>query len=83
VAFNAGVALSVIPLRSLPAWLGWWAAALALLFTIALLGIFSENYDEAPFFGILLPLGLLAQLLWVLTASVVMLLRAGRADPDV
>ena len=83
VVFHAGVALSAIPLRSLPTWLGWWAAALALLFTIALLGIFSENYDEAPLFGILLPVGLLATLLWVLAASVVMLRHAGRADPHV
>jgi hypothetical protein len=81
VAFHAGVALSVIPLRSLPAWLGWWAAALALLFTIALLGIFSEDY-EGPLFGILLPIGLLAHLLWLLAASVLMLRRAGRADRD-
>jgi hypothetical protein len=79
VAFHAGVALSVIPLRSLPIWLGWWAAALALLFAITALGIFSEDY-EGPLFGILLPLGLLAHLLWVLTASMVILRHPGRAD---
>lgn len=78
VAFHAGVALSVLPLRSLPIWLGWWAAALALLFTIAALGIFSEDY-EGPLFGVLLPLGLLAHLLWILAASVVMLRHAGPA----
>lgn len=82
VAFYVGVALSVIPLRSLPVWLGWSAAALALLFAIAALGIFSEDYD-GPLFGILLPLGLLAHLLWLLATSVVMLLRAGRADTEV
>jgi hypothetical protein len=82
VAFHAGVALSVIPLRSLPAWLGWWAAALALLFTVAALGIFSDDY-EGPLFDVLLPLGLLAHLLWLLMASVVMLLRARRAARDV
>ena len=81
VVFHTGVALSAIPRRSLPVWLGWWAAALALLLMIALLGIFSEDYDSTPLFGILLPLGLLATLLWVLTASVVMLRRTGRADP--
>lgn len=82
VAFHAGVALSVIPLRSLPTWLGWWAATLSLLFAIAFLGIFSDDY-EGPLFGILLPLGLLAHLLWVLTASSVMLRRGGRADLQV
>lgn len=82
VVFHTGIALSAIPRRSLPVWLCWWAAALALLLTIALLGIFSEDYDSTPLFGILLPLGLLATLLWVLAASVVMLRRAGRADPD-
>ncbi|MFN2469628.1 MAG: hypothetical protein ABR583_01270 [Gaiellaceae bacterium] len=80
VAFHAGVSLSVIPLRSLPIWLGWWAAALALLFAITALGIFSEDYD-GPLFGVLLPLGLLAHLLWVLAASL-MILRTGRADRD-
>jgi hypothetical protein len=79
VAFHAGVALSVIPRRGLPSWLGWWAAALALVFVITALGIFSEDY-EGPLFGILLPLGLLAHLLWVLAASVVMLRHSGRAD---
>lgn len=78
VVFHAGVALSLIPLRSLPVWLGWWAAALAALFTIATLGIFSDDY-EGPLFGVLLPLGLLAHLLWVLAASVVMLRHARRA----
>jgi hypothetical protein len=79
VAFHAGVALSIIPLRSVPIWLGWWAAALALLFVITALGIFSEDY-EGPLFGILLPLALLAHLLWVLAASVVMFRHPGRAD---
>jgi hypothetical protein len=77
MVFHAGVALSLIPLRNLPTWLGWWAAALALLFAIALLGIFSDDY-EGPLFGVVLPLALLGHLLWVLTVSAVMLRGAGR-----
>ena len=80
--FHAGVALSAIPLRSLPIWLAWWAAALAVLFAIALLGIFSSDY-EGPLFDIVLPLALLGHLFWVLTASVMMLRPAGRTVPQV
>jgi hypothetical protein len=82
VAFHAGVALSAIPLRSLPSWLAWWAATLALLFAVALLGIFSDDY-EGPLFDIFLPIALLGHLLWVLTASVRMLQSAGRGVPRV
>jgi hypothetical protein len=80
--FHAGVALSGLPTRSLPVWLGWWAAALALLFALAMFGIFDDDY-EGPLFGVLLPLGLLGHLLWVAAASVVMLRRSGRGDPEV
>lgn len=74
LAFHLGVALSVIPLRSLPSWLGWWSAALALLFATALLGIFSDDY-EGPLFGVLLPIALLGHLVWVIATSTVMLRR--------
>jgi Domain of unknown function (DUF4386) len=70
--FHAGVALAGLATRGLPVWLGWWAAALAALFALAMLGIFDDDY-EGPLFGVLLPLGLLGHLLWVLAASLVML----------
>jgi hypothetical protein len=81
-AFYAGVALSVVPLRSLPIWLGWWAAAQAALFAIAFLGVFSDDY-EGPLFDIVLPLALLGHLLWVLTAGVLMLRHDDRTVPGV
>lgn len=78
-AFFAGVALSAIPTGALPRALGWAAAAIALLFLVGLLGIFSDD-DEGGVLGILVFIGFLATLVWVLAVSVV-LLRGARALP--
>ena len=72
----AGTALSVLSARSLPSWLGWAAAALALAFLVGLLGMFSEEEDGGAL-GILFFIGFLGTLVWVLATSIVMLLRAG------
>jgi cytochrome bd-type quinol oxidase subunit 2 len=76
VALYAGIALSAIPTRSLPSWLGWSAAAFAVLFAVTLLGIFSRDDEGGPL-GIAFFLGLLAQFLWILAAGVVMIRRTG------
>jgi hypothetical protein len=77
--FYAGVALSAIPTGSLPRWLGWIAAAFAVVFPIALLGVFSED-DEGGVLGAVFFIVLLVNFLWILAASIVMLLRS-RAAP--
>jgi hypothetical protein len=78
-AFYAGIALSALATRSLPAWLGWIAAILAVLFPITLLGIFSES-DEGGVLGGVFFGAFIVNFLWILAASIVMLLR-GREAP--
>jgi len=78
--FYAGVALSSLPTRSLPAWLGWIAAALAVVFPVAFLGVFSED-DEGGVLGVIFFIGLLVNFLWVLATSIVMLRPAAEAVP--
>jgi hypothetical protein len=75
-AFYAGAALSSLETRSLPSWLGWVAAGLAVAFPFALLGVFSEN-DEGGVLGGIFFIALLVNFAWVLAASIVML-REGR-----
>lgn len=75
-AFYAGVALSSLATRSLPRWLGWIAAALAVVFVVAFLGVFSES-DEGGVLGAIFFIGLLVNFLWILAASILML----RASP--
>jgi hypothetical protein len=77
--FYGGVALSALATRSLPAWLGWSAAALAVTFPVALLGVFSKD-DEGGVLGAVFFIALLVNFLWILAASIVML-RASPAAP--
>jgi hypothetical protein len=77
-AFYAGAALSSLATGSLPRWLGWLAAALATVFIIAFLGIFSENEDGGVLGGIFFA-GILINFLWILATSIVMLRTGPRA----
>jgi len=79
-AFYAGVAVSARATGSLPAWLAWTAAALAVLFPIAALAIFSED-DEGGVFGGIFFAAFIVNFLWVLAASIVMLRDRPRAAP--
>ena len=84
-AFYAGVALSALQTRSLPAWLGWIAAGLAVVFPVVLLGVFSES-DEGGVLGWIFFIAVLVNFLWVLATSIVMLREAragGAASPTV
>jgi hypothetical protein len=81
-ALYAGIALSAIPTRSLPGWLGWSAAAFGVFFIVTQLGILSDS-EEGGVLGIAFFLGLLAQFLWVLAASIVMIRTAGAAPAHV
>jgi hypothetical protein len=71
-AFYAGAALSALATDSLPRWLGWIAAALAVVFPVALLGIFSES-DEGGVLGGIFFAAILVNFLWILATSIVML----------
>lgn len=76
VAMFLGATLAILTTRALPLWLGWLAAATAVLQAIALAGVFQTTIEGvvgiAAFFGFLL------FLVWVLATSVVLLLRPGR-----
>jgi hypothetical protein len=73
----AGIALSSLSTRSLPGWLGWTAAAFAAIFAVSMLGLFSDD-DEGGVLGIVFFMALLAQFLWIVAASIVMLGRGRR-----
>jgi hypothetical protein len=74
-AFYAGVALSTLQTGSLPGSLGWSAAALAAVFPLALLGVFSEN-DEGGVLGAIFFIAILVNFVWILAASALMLREA-------
>jgi hypothetical protein len=71
-AFYLGAAMSSLATGSLPRWLGWIAAALAALFPVAFLGVFSES-DEGGVLGGIFFIGILINFLWILATSIVML----------
>jgi hypothetical protein len=79
-AFYAGTALSAIPTGSLPRWLGWIGAVLAVVFPLALLGVFSKD-EEGGVLGGIFFIALLVNFLWILATSIVML-RDARGAPD-
>jgi hypothetical protein len=81
-AFYAGVALSSLSTGSLPRWLSWIAAALAVVFVVAFLGVFSED-DEGGVLGVIFFIGILVNFLWILTTSIVMLQASPRAEETV
>jgi hypothetical protein len=80
-AFYAGAALSATQTGSLPAWLSYVAAALAVLFPLALLAVFSES-DDGGVLGAVFFIGILVNFLWILATSIVML-REPRPGPTV
>jgi hypothetical protein len=73
--FLAGTAFSLIPSRVLPRWLGWTAAALAVAFVVSLFSIFSRA-EGGGFLGVFFFVGELGLVVWILTTSIIMLLRA-------
>jgi hypothetical protein len=77
-AFYAGVALSSLGTGSLPRVFGWVAAALAVLFVVAFLGVFSES-DEGGVLGGIFFLGIVVNFLWILATSILMLRPGGAA----
>jgi hypothetical protein len=81
-AFYAGAALSSLSTGSLPRWLGWIAAALAVVFVVAFLGVFSRD-DEGGVLGGIFFTGILVNFLWILAASILMLRASPRADGTV
>ncbi|WP_066286666.1 DUF4386 family protein [Arthrobacter sp. B6] len=77
IAMFLGAAVAILTTRALPRWLGWLAAATAVLLLISLVGVFQTDtegsvVDIAGFAGFLL------FVIWVLATSVVLLLRPGR-----
>jgi hypothetical protein len=71
-AFYVGAALSSLGGGSLPRWLGWTAAGLAVAFVIGFLGIFSED-DEGGVLGWVFFAAVIVNVLWILATSIVML----------
>jgi hypothetical protein len=78
-AFYAGAALSALATESLPRWLGGIAAALAVVFPVAMLAIFSQSEDGGVL-GWIFFIAIFVNFLWILATSIVML-REGSTAP--
>ncbi|WP_139346543.1 DUF4386 family protein [Sinomonas mesophila] len=76
-AMFLGAAMAILTTRALPRWLGWLAAATAVLLLISLAGVFQSTPGEGVL-GIIGFSGFLLFLIWVLATSIVLLLRPGR-----
>jgi hypothetical protein len=79
VAMFIGAAMAILTTRALPVWLGWLAAVTGLLLVVSVGAIFDDSEEGVlgfAGFG-----GFLLFLVWVLAASIVLLMRAGR-DPS-
>jgi hypothetical protein len=77
VAMLLGFSGSVLTSRALPAWLGWVGGAAGVLLLVSLVGVFEEE-QEGPITAITGFSGFLFLMVWALTTSVVLLLRAGQ-----
>lgn len=75
-AMLLGATLAILTTRALPLWLGWLAAATAVLQLIALAGVFQTAVEGVV--AIAAFVGFMLFLVWVLATSVVLLLRPGR-----
>ncbi|HYH77156.1 MAG TPA: hypothetical protein VD841_06605, partial [Arthrobacter sp.] len=76
VAMLLGATLAILTTRALPRWLGWLAAATAVLQLISLAGVFQTTIEGVVAIAALA--GFLLFLVWVLATSVALLLRPGR-----
>ncbi|MDQ0577261.1 small-conductance mechanosensitive channel [Agromyces albus] len=76
VAMFLGATVAILTTRALPRWLGWLAAATAVLQLISLAGVFQTTVEGVV--GIAAFSGFLLFLVWVLATSVVLLLRPGQ-----
>lgn len=76
-ALFLGAAAAIVATRTLPHWLGWWAALIAVLLIVSLGSVFQEDVDDAG----LVWAGFAAfvlMMLWTLATAVVLLRHAGR-----
>jgi hypothetical protein len=81
-AMFLGVAAAIVSTRALPAWLGWLAALTAVLMIVSLTGVFASATDiDGGFVGIVGFAGFILLVVWLLAASIVMLVKAGGDGP--
>ncbi|MGY1770056.1 hypothetical protein [Blastococcus sp. SYSU D00813] len=76
-ALFLGVAAAVVATRTLPHWLGWWAAVVAVLLIVSLGGVFQEDFDDVGLGWAAFPAFIL-MMLWTLATAVLLLRHAGR-----
>lgn len=76
VAMFVGATGVILSTRALPVWLGWLGAVTAVLLLVALAGVFTDDVD-AGVPGSAGAIGFLLYLVWVLAASIVLVLRGG------
>ena len=76
VAMFLGAAAAILTTGALPRWLGWLAAATAVLLLISLAVVFQTTIEGVV--GIAAFVGFLLFMVWVLATSVVLLLRPGQ-----
>jgi hypothetical protein len=78
VAMFLGAAGAILSTRAMPVWLGWLAGLTALLLLVSVADVFETRADHTGFLGVLGFASFLLVLVWILAASVVLLLRKGR-----
>lgn len=77
VALFIGATGAILTTRALPSWLGWLAAVAGVLLVVSIAGVFEDDVDDGVLsfagFG-----GFLLFMVWVLAASIVLLIKASR-----
>jgi hypothetical protein len=77
-AMFLGATGAVLSTRTFPVWLGWLAALIAVLFLVSIAAVFDMSEDENSFLGIIGFAGFVLTLVWILAASILLVMRAGR-----
>lgn len=81
VAMFIGVTGAILTTRALPAWLGWLGAVAGLLLLLSVAGVFEDDIDDEGILGLLGFAGFLLFMVWVLAASIALLMKAGGSGP--
>lgn len=80
VAMFIGATGAILTTRALPAWLGWLAAVTGLLLLVSTAGVFEDDIDDS-IIGVAGFGGFLLFMVWVLAASIVLLVKARGSGP--
>jgi hypothetical protein len=81
VAMFIGATGAILTTHALPSWLGWLGAVTGLLLLASVGGIFEDAIDDDGILGLLGFGGFLLFMVWVLAASIVLLMKSRETGP--